>query len=83
MHDRLQTAIMNVRLQSPFTMLVVGASGSGKSVFTRKLLYHAGIVLNNAPKRIVWCYGAAPGDLDDSDYTAIEYHQGLPGPKIY
>ena len=33
-------------------------------------------VLNNPPKRVVWCYGAAT-NVNDTD-EQIDYHQGLP-----
>ena len=68
---------MDIRLQCPFTMLVVGASGSGKSVFTQKLIQYSGKVLKNAPKRIVWCYGAA---IDMK--PGIEYISGIPTDEI-
>ena len=64
---------MDIRLQCPFTMLVVGASGSGKSVFTHNLIRFSEKVLKNVPKRIVWCYGAA---IDMK--PGIEYISGLP-----
>lgn len=71
----IELLIMDARLQCPFTMLVVGPSGSGKSVFTRKLIQHAQSVLVDPPQRVVWCYGAS-GAVQYND--GIEYHQGLP-----
>ena len=67
---------MDVRLQCPFTMLVSGASGSGKSVFTRRLLNSS--LLLNAPRRVVWCYGVA----ESTRMPGIEYHPGLPSEKL-
>ena len=77
---------MDVRLGCPFTMLVSGASGSGKSSFTRKLL-SSGDLLVSAPSRVVWCYGVpdAIGGNGDSAWrtlmesrgTSVEYHHGL------
>jgi hypothetical protein len=55
-------------------MLVCGPSGSGKSVFTQKLLDSD--VMD--PGRIVWCYGVWQPTFDDPSNRAIEYHQGLP-----
>jgi septin family protein len=65
---------MDLQMQSPFTMLVCGPSGSGKSVFTQKLLDSD--VMH--PGRIVWCYGVWQNSFEDSANRAIEYHQGLP-----
>lgn len=68
---------MDIRLKCPFTMLVVGASGTGKTVFTQKVLENAHNVLSCAPQRVVWCHGAnvemEPG---------IEYFHGLPTEEL-
>ena len=69
---------MDVRLACPFTMLVCGASGSGKSIFTRKLLHNKEIVANS-PRRVVWCYGIWQAEFALDNY---EYHQGLPSVEI-
>ena len=65
---------MDTQIYCPFTMLVCGASGSGKSVFTSKLLK----ILQNCPERIVWCFG-----VDTLQYSdKIEYHKGLPTEEL-
>jgi septin family protein len=63
---------MDLSISCPFTMLVCGASGSGKTVFTQRLLANQDL-LKGAPKRVVWCYGAAGMTLS----SAHELHQGL------
>ena len=72
-NEKLFTNTMDIRLQCPFTMLVVGASGSGKSVFTQTLLHNSSEIMVNSPRRIVWCYGATT-----EMHPGIEYFQGLP-----
>jgi hypothetical protein len=67
---------MDLQLNSPFTMLVCGPSGSGKSVFTRKLL--SSDVIESSQNRIVWCYGVWQQTFNNPANHAIEYHQGLP-----
>ena len=75
---------MDATLHCPFTMLVCGASGSGKSFLTLKMLSCKDRVMSFAPEKIVWCYGAA-GALpmnnisDNENIKNIEYHNGLPG----
>ena len=39
----------------PFSMVVSGPSGSGKSVWTKKLLLSS--LIQPSPERIIWCYG--------------------------
>ena len=68
---------MDATLQCPFTMLVCGASGSGKSVFTRRLISSG--VLSNNPGRIVWCYSVAESLVQDQ---MVEYHKGLPSEEL-
>lgn len=68
---------MDVRLSCPFTMLVCGASGSGKSIFTRRLLHNNSNLVVNSPTRIVWCYGVWQSGFAQDD-LGIEYHCGLP-----
>ena len=63
-------------------MLVVGSSGSGKSVFTRKLINYRDTVLSGAPNRIVWCYGAAGAIEHDTNDVDIEYNEGLPSEEL-
>lgn len=65
---------MDVRLSCPFTMLVCGASGSGKSCFTRNLLRYSDILVNS-PSRIIWCYGVWQPEFALGEF---EYYHGLP-----
>ena len=66
-------------MQTPFTMLVCGPSGSGKSVFTSKLLTSG--LINPFPARIIWCYGVWQPQFEDTS-TGIEYHEGLPSEEL-
>ena len=71
---------MDVRLPCGFSMLIVGASGSGKSVFTKNLLKSKDIVMKNAPNRILWCYGVYQPLFDQLKNTIpnISFHNGIP-----
>jgi septin family protein len=78
---------MDVIFGCPFTMLVCGSSGSGKSSFTRKLLATSDLLVD-PPRRIVWCYGVAEQGMGGNESgwrstmnengTTVEYHHGLP-----
>ena len=46
-----------IELQHPFTSIVSGSTGSGKTQFTIKLVKHASQIISPPPDEIVWCYG--------------------------
>ena len=48
----------NLLLKHPFTMLVAGSTGSGKTVLIRKLLSDFRHITDfEAPVRVLWCFG--------------------------
>ena len=63
-------------MQHPFTCIVSGPTGSGKSVFTLKLIEHAQQIITPPPERIMYCYGEYQKVLDN--YSNVESHDGLP-----
>ena len=68
-------------LVHPFSMLVSGGRGVGKTVFTKKLLQNKSSMIQNTPKRIVWCYGKHQPALFDELIKIepnIEYIEGIP-----
>lgn len=67
---------MDLRLQSPFNLAVVGPSQCGKTVFTFKLIEYAHELISPSPTKIIYCYG----DYQDtfSHYPNIYFHEGLP-----
>ncbi|MCG8429663.1 MAG: hypothetical protein MJA29_00590, partial [Candidatus Omnitrophica bacterium] len=68
---------MDLRLICPFTMLVVGPTSSGKTIFTKNLLENRTLMLKNAPNRIVWCYSVWQ-PLYENLSEFIEFYEGLP-----
>lgn len=63
--------------QHPFTAIVSGPTGCGKTVFTLKLVEHAQKLIAPPPERTVWCYGIRQKEFNE--YTSlIEFHEGLP-----
>lgn len=64
------------KLQHPFTMLVSGPTGSGKSFFVKDLIQHKQDMFSTIPDKIVWFYGIYQSMYDEiQDVTFIE---GLP-----
>ena len=45
------------KLHHPFSMLVAGPRGAGKSEFVKQLLFLKQLIITNPPERIVWFYG--------------------------
>ena len=48
---------MDPRWKHPFTALIAGPTGSGKTVFVNKLLTHLSDMVDPVPEEIIWCYG--------------------------
>ena len=46
----------DLRLTHPFSCVVNGPSGAGKTEWIRKLIYHRDDMIINPPQRIIWCY---------------------------
>lgn len=68
-----------MKLCAPFSMLVVGPSGSGKSVFVDKLLHHRQTMFNNPSEKVVWCYGIWQNFYETLPY---EMHKDVPDDKF-
>ena len=69
------------KLHHPFSMLVAGPRGAGKSEFVKQLLTLKRFILTNPPERIVWFYGRHQSNLFCSlaqEIPCIEFYEGLP-----
>ena len=69
------------KLHHPFSMLVLGPRGAGKSEFVKQLLSLKRYIMANPPERIVWFYGRHQPDLFLSlaqEIPCIELYEGLP-----
>ena len=67
---------MALPLKHPFTSLISGATGSGKTQFTLKLIKHASKVINPIPEKIIWCYGVYQNAFRELPH--VEFHEGIP-----
>ena len=67
---------MDVRFKHPFTCMVAGPTGSGKSVFTFKLISEAYDQITPPPEKILYCYGEYQSVF--ADYPQVTFHEGLP-----
>lgn len=60
----------------PFTMIVAGSSGSGKSTFVLKLLKNSNSMIKPTPGRIIWHYSQWQEGYESLD--GVEFKQGPP-----
>jgi hypothetical protein len=60
----------------PFTCLVSGPTGSGKTEFVFRLLKHRNEVIIQPPEKVLWCYGAYQESF--LKIKDVDFHEGLP-----
>lgn len=64
------------RLQHPFTAVIAGATGCGKSYFVKDLLSHKREMFSIVPDQIVWFYGIYQPLYDE--IPEVQFVEGLP-----
>ena len=67
---------MSLVWKHPFTAIVCGPTGSGKTSFVLKFIANVAIIMSPQPKRIIWCYGVYQSAFDS--VRNVEFHEGLP-----
>jgi hypothetical protein len=60
----------------PFTCIVAGPTGCGKTMFMKRFVENALDVVNPPPLRIIWCYGIFQDIF--RDIKGVEFNEGLP-----
>ena len=70
----------SLKLVTPFTMLCAGATSSGKTFFIKNFLYNLQTVVDNIPKRILYCYGVYQPLFHEMEKNIlnITFMHGLP-----
>ena len=78
----LSVVIMDVRWPHPFTCVVAGPTGCGKTEFVKQFIRHVEDMVTPVPTKIIWSYGewqpAYQPLLDKVDFV-----QGLPELPLY
>lgn len=72
---------MDTRWGHPFTCLVSGPTGSGKSVFVKRVVEHAQTLIHPPPDRVVWCYGEWQPLY--TTLPTVDFHEGIPTPADF
>ena len=69
---------MDPRWKHPFTCIVAGPTGCGKTTFVARLLRNAPSMINPAPGHVTWYYGEWQSAYENLDIPNVRLEQGLP-----
>lgn len=67
---------MNPAWKHPFTGIIAGPTGSGKSVFTFKFISEVDSMISPPPEKIIYCYGEYQPMFNE--YPHVTFSEGLP-----
>lgn len=75
-----QEKCQRFQLVHPFTCMVAGMTGSGKTVWVQSLLQQAQTVIDQPPERIIWCYSQWQNAYTQLSMMipTIEFVKGIP-----
>ena len=68
---------MDVRCKNPFTCIVAGPTGCGKSTFVTRVLHHAATMIDRPPERITWCYEEWQEAYTTMNLFGVRFEEGL------
>ena len=69
-NSRMDLEETDVRLKCPFTCVVAGPTGCGKTVFVRKLL--ASDLIFPRPRKVIWCYSDCQSAYEEVNAKFVE-----------
>ena len=67
---------MDPRWKHPFTALIAGPTGSGKTCFVQKLINHLPEMTDPVPEEVIWCYGE--WQTGYQHMRGVRFIEGLP-----
>ena len=77
-HQCLPVSVgMDPRWQHPFTCIVAGPTGCGKSMFVARLLRNASAMIDPPPERITWYYGEWQAAYENLNIPNMRLEEGL------
>lgn len=66
------------RFYTPCSILVVGSSGCGKTVFVDNLLQQLEDHFDNPVRKVLYCHGVWQDRFDSMKKRGVAFHEGLP-----
>ena len=73
---------MDVRWKHPFTCVIAGPTGCGKTVFVTKFIHHIREIVDPIPDEIVWCFGEFQKGYEALS-GIVRFHEGLPNTEDF
>ena len=67
---------MDTRWKHPFTAILAGPTGCGKTRFTFRFIREVSKLVTPPPEQIIYCYGEYQNLF--SEYPNVEFNQGIP-----
>ena len=71
----IMEGLADTRLKSPFTAIISGPTGSGKTQLVKRLIARRRDLCTEPPEEIIYCYGAWQDDF--ANITDARFHEGL------
>jgi hypothetical protein len=72
----------SLRLQCPFSALIVGPTNSGKTELVKRLIMEREEVMSGAPDRVIWCYGVWQRSYKDLFAYGVKFIKGVPSAEL-
>ena len=69
---------MDPRWKHPFTCIVAGPTGCGKTTFVARLLRNASTMIDPSPERVTWYYREWHSAYENLDIPNLHLEEGLP-----
>ena len=69
---------MDPRWKHPFTCIVAGPTGWGKTTFVTRLLRNSSTMIDPSPERVTWYYGEWQSAYENLDIPNLRLEEGLP-----
>ena len=80
--SRARQHLIMFLFQSPTTMILSGATGSGKTTWLKSLLDHRKDMFFSPPERILYFYGTWQPLFEEMEKSGVEFIEGLPPQDI-
>ena len=68
---------MDPRFKPPFTMLIAGGSGCGKTTFVERLIKHLPDMITQPQDSVIWCYNQWQDAYTRLSNYNVTFREGL------